>query len=287
MAKVPLLLSMCLLGACLAAENTGDRGHSSSRALLRHPSAALGCCTLSCQDLAVPIPERSCAVSGSAVVWGALCLLTLLSSLQDGDQCNPNPCKNGATCKDQINSYVCWCPAGYEGKNCEIDFTCAIKNGGCKHFCSHQPPQKVVCSCAPGYKLHEDGKSCEPTVPYPCGRITAPEAKRKLTRSMNTFEHWNITGDDPEDGPEEVQDNATESSTAAPMRITPVLRTGTRVVGGSDSMKGEVPWQVLLVNSQGLGFCGASIINEKWVVTAAHCLKPGYTHNLTAVAGEH
>lgn len=50
----------------------------------------------------------------------ASCLLTVLSSLQDGDQCNPNPCKNGAVCKDEINSYVCWCPPGYEGKNCEI-----------------------------------------------------------------------------------------------------------------------------------------------------------------------
>ncbi|NXY16407.1 FA9 factor, partial [Atrichornis clamosus] len=206
----------------------------------------------------------------------------------NGDQCNPNPCKNGAVCKDEINSYVCWCPAGYEGKNCEIDFTCAIKNGGCKHFCSHDPPQKVVCSCAAGYKLHEDGKSCEPTVPFPCGRITAPEAKKKLTRSMNTFEHWNITSDDLDDAHDEVLDNTTETSTpATTTKITPIIKTGTRVVGGLDSMKGEVPWQVLLLNSEGLGFCGASIINEKWVVTAAHCLKPGYTDNLTAVAGEH
>uniref|UniRef100_A0A8C5UB90 Coagulation factor IX n=1 Tax=Malurus cyaneus samueli TaxID=2593467 RepID=A0A8C5UB90_9PASS len=41
-------------------------------------------------------------------------------AISDGDQCNPNPCQNGAVCKDEINSYVCWCPAGYEGKNCQI-----------------------------------------------------------------------------------------------------------------------------------------------------------------------
>ncbi|NWI58005.1 FA9 factor, partial [Calyptomena viridis] len=203
----------------------------------------------------------------------------------NGNQCDPNPCKNGAVCKDEINSYVCWCPAGYEGRNCEIDFTCAIKNGGCKHFCSHDPPQKVVCSCAAGYRLHEDGKSCEPTVPYPCGKITAPEVKSKLTRSMNTFENWNITSDDHDDAHDEVLDNITEISTAATTKITPIIKEGTRVVGGTDSMKGEVPWQVYLVNSDGVGFCGASIINEKWLVTAAHCLKPDF--DITAVAGEH
>ncbi|XP_054145421.1 coagulation factor IX [Melozone crissalis] len=297
MAKGPLTLCLCLLGACLAAGNSVFLGSREASSVLQRQRRA------NSNRLEEVIPgnlereciEEKCSYEEAREVFeNEEKTMQFWQTYVDGDQCNPNPCKNGAECKDQINSYVCWCPAGYEGKNCEIDFTCAIKNGGCKHFCSHQPPQKVVCSCAPGYKLHEDGKSCEPTVPFPCGRITAPEAKRKLTRSMNTFEHWNSTGEEPEEGPEEGQgpqegqDNATESSsTAAPTRITPVLRTGTRVVGGSDSMKGEVPWQVLLVNSQGVGFCGATIINEKWLVTAAHCLKPGFTHNLTAVAGEH
>ena len=34
--------------------------------------------------------------------------------------CSPNPCKHGAVCINQRIDYVCPCPAGYAGKNCEI-----------------------------------------------------------------------------------------------------------------------------------------------------------------------
>ncbi|XP_063169805.1 coagulation factor IX-like [Candoia aspera] len=191
----------------------------------------------------------------------------------DGDQCESNPCKNGGRCKDDTNDYVCWCPGGYEGKNCELDATCSTKNGGCKQFCKDDEAGKAVCSCVTGYKLKEDLKTCEPTVTFPCGKIQAAEALTKFTRSSpsNTWNSLNETADNWEEGY-----NSTRVSLRLGHRI--------RVVGGMESKKGEVPWQVYVLNSEQKGFCGGTIINEKWVVTAAHCLE---FQPQTIVAGEH
>ena len=35
------------------------------------------------------------------------------------NECDSSPCRNGATCNNQINSYTCACAAGYSGTNCE------------------------------------------------------------------------------------------------------------------------------------------------------------------------
>ena len=40
--------------------------------------------------------------------------------ITDIDDCIDTPCKNGATCKDGINSYSCICPLGLTGKACEL-----------------------------------------------------------------------------------------------------------------------------------------------------------------------
>lgn len=44
-----------------------------------------------------------------------------------------------------------------------------------------------------------------------------------------------------------------------------------RIVGGQDAEKGEFPWMVSLTRHGG-HFCGGTIISNKFVMTAGHCL---------------
>ncbi len=44
------------------------------------------------------------------------------------------------------------------------------------------------------------------------------------------------------------------------------------VTGGREAKSGETPWMVELVNAHQGHLCGAALIQENWVLTAAHCL---------------
>nr|XP_054761568.1 fibrillin-2-like [Lytechinus pictus] len=41
------------------------------------------------------------------------------ASCNEIDECASDPCQNGATCTDEINSYNCICAPGYNGTNCD------------------------------------------------------------------------------------------------------------------------------------------------------------------------
>uniref|UniRef100_W5MRI7 Vitamin K-dependent protein C n=1 Tax=Lepisosteus oculatus TaxID=7918 RepID=W5MRI7_LEPOC len=164
----------------------------------------------------------------------------------DGDQCVPNNCVNG-TCIDQVGSYTCLCHPGFEGRHCNFSVfatSCSEDNGGCDHSCQESGNgTSRRCGCLLGYTLADDGRSCQPSVPFACGKIAVDK-----TPAIRGYR----------------------------------LLTGLKpyVVGGEKGKKGHSPWQVLLINAQGKFHCGGVLIDNSWVLTAAHCLEKGSRYHV-------
>ncbi|XP_062396791.1 coagulation factor IX-like [Sardina pilchardus] len=217
----------------------------------------------------------------------------------DGDQCESSPCQNGARCQDGMSFYVCWCPTGFGGKNCEIEIArqCDVDNGGCTQFCIEDKVRGPTCACAPGYRRGADRMTCEPLSQYSCGQIAKTIKDQLSTRSLTVSEavdlnnvsfnaNVNMSTQMPSENNTLGLTNATASPVALEVNSTqlpavdnltipllhlPSSRDG-RIVGGNEATRGEIPWQVALINkASGMVFCGGSLLSDVWVVTAAHC----------------
>lgn len=61
-----------------------------------------------------------------------------------------------------------------------------------------------------------------------------------------------------------------------------------RIVGGHETGVNEYPFMSALVDSELGGlYCGASIISERYAITAAHCLVNKMVNKIGLLVGEH
>ncbi|XP_014215792.1 chymotrypsin-2-like [Copidosoma floridanum] len=67
--------------------------------------------------------------------------------------------------------------------------------------------------------------------------------------------------------------------------LTTASRAAPRIMGGTDAPDGKYPYQVSLRDPQSMQhFCGGSILNKRWVLTAAHCITAFVDQNYVAIA---
>ncbi|XP_074003749.1 coagulation factor X-like [Numenius arquata] len=132
-----------------------------------------------------------------------------------------------------------------------IPNACKVNNGNCEQFCKAEDDQ-VVCSCAAGYALGNDNKTCVPVVKFPCGKL---QRNYKAGR-----EKVGGTTASPDAHPE--NEETAEAPSSHP-----------EITGEADSLPSVCPWHAVLIEDEdGEWFCGGTILNEYFILSGAQCI---------------
>ncbi|XP_072033244.1 uncharacterized protein [Amphiura filiformis] len=93
------------------------------------------------------------------------------------DECASEPCWNGASCQDSINTFVCLCPQGYTGTLCEQNINDCTPDPCLNGGTCEDGVNEYQCHCSAGYS----GPNCEVQVCSEPEIIIARDSKVNLT----------------------------------------------------------------------------------------------------------
>ncbi|XP_067848318.1 suppressor of tumorigenicity 14 protein homolog [Heptranchias perlo] len=168
-----------------------------------------------------------------------------------------DPCPNQFKCKDGScislkNHCDGWrdCPDGSDETKCNCYFTCP--SGNCIL-------QGSVCDGINDCGDESDELNCTRAVHKGCSLSSYKCHNGKCLNKVN-----------PEcDGKIDCIDGSDESGCGC--GISPTKKT--KIVGGEDAKNGKWPWQVSLQMGMYGHICGASIVSNRWLVSAGHCFQ--------------
>ncbi|XP_041471913.1 fibropellin-3-like [Lytechinus variegatus] len=104
------------------------------------------CGSIACENGGVCSSSDQCTCAAGFI--GSTCETNI-------NECSPEPCRNGGTCIDGINSYTCSCRTGYTGNICDQDVDeCALDSSLCANGrCVNTLVGLHTCVCNSGYTL--------------------------------------------------------------------------------------------------------------------------------------